>query len=98
MSSTQYPGTAQLGAVIPFPPRAKARDCTSLEALRRFEFAIGTLERLMDFLAVMVAVVTAPWIDAVWLGGARVQYSKDAVLTAAAGFAVVIVLLLEKYG
>lgn len=52
----------------------------------------------MDFCAVVAAIWLAYWIHATWRGPVETQYSKNAVLAFAAGFAVVMVLLLEKHG
>lgn len=97
MSSTPYTSAAPLGPVIPFP-RARARSGPSADAIRGFELAAGAFERMMDFCAVVAAIWLAYWIHATWRGPVETQYSKNAVLAFAAGFAVVMVLLLEKHG
>jgi len=68
------------------------------DRVRRVEIVIGVVERLLDFLAVVAAVWAAYWINSSWRGGAGAHYSNDAVLTAAAGFGLLMVLLLDKHG
>ena len=52
----------------------------------------------MDFLAVAAAAWSSYWIHAAWREGSRAHYSNDAVLVTAAGFALLMVLLLDKHG
>ena len=66
--------------------------------VHRVEFAIGLVERLLDFLAVVAAVWSAYWIDAAWREGSRAHYANDSVLATAAGFGLLMVLLLDKHG
>ncbi len=98
MSSTQYPGATSLGPVIPFPSQAEGQTAVATENLRRVEIAIGLAERLLDFLAVVVGVWCSYWIHAAWREGPRAHYSNEAVLIAASGFAMLMVLLLDKHG
>jgi exopolysaccharide biosynthesis polyprenyl glycosylphosphotransferase len=98
MSSTQYPGATPLSSVIAFSTHAAARPVASAESAHRVEIAISLVERILDFLAVVGAVWSAYWIHAAWREGARPHYSNDAVLVAAAGFALLMVLLLDKHG
>ena len=98
MISTQYPGVASIRRVIPFPSRGEARTGARIDALGRFDAVIGAIERLMDFLAVVAGVWASNWAHAAWREQGGSHFSNEAVLTAAAGFALVMVLLLEKYG
>ncbi len=98
MSSTQYPNAGQLSSVISFPAQSGAWAGAATDNLRRVEIAIGLIERLLDFLAVVAAVWSAYWIPAVWREGSRSHYANDSVLVTAAGFAVLMVLLLDKHG
>lgn len=98
MSTTRYPGAVPLGGVIPFPVRPEAQTGATVENVRRVEFAVGLIERLLDFVAVMAGVCSAYWIDVAWNGRARVVSANDSVLVAAAGFALLMVLLLDKHG
>jgi exopolysaccharide biosynthesis polyprenyl glycosylphosphotransferase len=98
MSSTHYTGATSLGAVIPFPGRGDVRSGVSTNTIRHLEVAIGLVERLLDFAATFAAVWSAYWIHAAWREGARAQYSNDSVLLTAAGFALLMVLLLDKHG
>ena len=75
-----------------------AREGLALDSIRRVEIAIGLAERTLDFLAVMAAVCLACWIHAAWREGARAHYSNNCMLAVAAGFALLMVLLLEKHG
>ena len=98
MSSTQYPNAAQLSSVISFPAQSGARPGAATDNLRRVEIAIGLMERLLDFLAVVAAVWSAYWIHDAWREGMQAHYANDSVLATAAGFALLIVLLLDKHG
>jgi exopolysaccharide biosynthesis polyprenyl glycosylphosphotransferase len=98
MSSTPFSGTTRLSTVIPFPAHGVTGLAGPANALRRAEFAITLVERLLDFAAVIAAVWTAYWLPATWYGGLGPQYSNGSVLITAAGFAVLMVLLLDKHG
>ena len=98
MSTTPYSSVPAISRVIPFPSRGEAPAGIRLGGVCRFDVAIGAIERLMDFLAVVAGVWGSYWVHAAWRERGGAHISNDAVLTAAAGFAVVVVLLLEKYG
>jgi exopolysaccharide biosynthesis polyprenyl glycosylphosphotransferase len=98
MSTTQYPGAAPLSSVIPFPVRSEAQTDSATENIRRMELAINLVERLLDFVFLMAGVCSAYWIDAAWHGRTRVIAANESVLVAAAGFGLLIVLLLDKHG
>jgi exopolysaccharide biosynthesis polyprenyl glycosylphosphotransferase len=98
MSFTQYPGATPLSSVIPFPVQSEAQARAVTENARLVEIAMGMVERLLDFLAVVAAVWSAYWISAASRNGARAQYTNNSVLVTAAAFALLIVLLLDKHG
>ncbi len=98
MSSTQYPGATPLSPVILFPSQAEARTGIATENVRHVEIAVGLAERLLDFLAVVAAVWASYWIHAAWREGPQAHYSDEAVLITASGFALLMVLLLDKHG
>jgi exopolysaccharide biosynthesis polyprenyl glycosylphosphotransferase len=98
MSSTQYPGSTPLSSVIPFPVPSDGKTGAAADNVRRVEIAIGVLERLLDFMAVVAAVWSAYWIHVAWREGPRAHYANDSVLVAAAGFGILMVLLLDKHG
>jgi hypothetical protein len=98
MSATHYSNATRLRPVIAFPAHSAARSGAAAETVRRLEVVIGLAERLLDFLAVIAAVWSSYWVHAAWREGARAHYSNDAVLVAAAGFGLLIVLLLDKHG
>src|SRR5271169_3160047 len=98
MGATQYPGAAPLSTVIPFPVRSESQTGAAGENVRRVELAIGLIERLLDFVSVMAGVCSACWIEAAWRGRPRVHSLNASVLLAAAGFGLVMVLLLDKHG
>ena len=67
--------------------------------MRRVEIA----DRLVGTVAGLscsggAAVWSAYWISAAWREGPRAHYANDAVLVTAAGFALLMVLLLDKHG
>lgn len=66
--------------------------------LRYFDRAVGLLERVMDFVAVVATAEAAYWISSVWLPSTAGNYANNTILTTSAGFALLIVLLLEKHG
>jgi len=92
MSSTQFSGISAVSRVIPFPPREEAGVGAGLDGL------VGAIERLADFLAVSAGVWASYWMDVAVQGRAEGPFSNDAVLAAAAGFGLLVVLLLDKYG
>ena len=98
MSSTPYSGTQSLSPVIPFPARTGARAGISSEAGEWFDVATGALQRGMDLLAVATGIWAAYWISATRLEPTAVRYSSAAVLITAAGFGLLVVLLLDKCG
>jgi exopolysaccharide biosynthesis polyprenyl glycosylphosphotransferase len=98
MSSIQYSGASPLNSVIPFPVQSDVRIAMAADNVRRVEFAIGLVERALDFLAVVAAVWSAYRIDAAWRDGARAHYANNSVLATAAGFGLLMVLLLDKHG
>jgi exopolysaccharide biosynthesis polyprenyl glycosylphosphotransferase len=97
MSSTQYSGATPRSSVIPFPASIDSVSGVAIETVRRVEIAIGLLERLLDSLAVVAAVWTAHWM-ATWREGGNAHYSNESLLTAAALFALLMVLMLDKHG
>jgi hypothetical protein len=74
MSSTQYSGATPLNSVIPFPVSGDARTGVAAETVRHVEIAIGLMERLLDFGAVVAAVWSAYWIHAASSQSARAHY------------------------
>ncbi len=98
MSSTQYPGATPLSSVIPFPVPSDGQTAAAADNVHRVEVAIGVLERLLDFMAVVAAVWSAYWIHAAWRDRPQAHYANDSVLVAAVGFGLLIVLLLDKHG
>ena len=46
-----------------------ARSGAAIQNVRLIEIAIGMVERLLDFLAVVAAVWSAYWINAAWREG-----------------------------
>ena len=98
MSSTPYAGPAPLRQVIPFPLRAEAHTGAWFDDLRSFDLVVGVFERAMDFVTALAAVEAANWICAAWQSNRAAHYANQSILTCAAGFALLIVLLLEKHG
>ncbi len=98
MSSTPYTGAAPLRRVIPFPLRAEARTGAWFDDLRRSDLVIGVFERAMDLAAALAAVEASYWICVVWQPNRAAHYANQSILTCAVGFALLIVLLLEKHG
>jgi exopolysaccharide biosynthesis polyprenyl glycosylphosphotransferase len=96
MSSTHYTGATPLGALLPFPRHYDAQSGVPADTIRQIETAIGLAERLLDFAAALAAVWSAYWIHAAWR--ARAEYSNESVLLTAAGFALLMVMLLGKHG
>lgn len=94
------PPRGGMGMVIPFPSAApdSRPGASSMGTRRRLDSFFGLAERLLDFLAVMCAVLLA-WACYRWVHPHRPPgFSIGALLECAALFALVFVLLLEKHG
>lgn len=98
MSSTPFSAATRLSQVLPFPAQAAPGRGATADAARWAEIAISLAERLLDFVAVAAAVWSSYWIQAAWHAATPAHYSNEAVVATAAGFAVLMVLLLDKHG
>jgi exopolysaccharide biosynthesis polyprenyl glycosylphosphotransferase len=98
MSTRPFSDASRCSTLLPFPAPATAGVDAAADGTRRAEFAISLVERVLDFMAVLAAVWLACWSQALWHEGTRLDYSKGAMLATTAGFAVLIVLLLDKHG
>jgi lipopolysaccharide/colanic/teichoic acid biosynthesis glycosyltransferase len=97
MGSTSFSSAAPLGRVLPFPGRTEEHTKTRTLIIQHFEAVAGVVERVMDFCAVIVGLLLAYGIPAL-MGRKVCDPRSDAGLAASAGFALLMVLLLEKNG
>src|SRR5262252_6075635 len=98
MSSTSFSSAAPLGRIIPFPDRTGERTKTRELVIRHFEAAAGVVERVMDFCAVIAGLCLAYEIPRALMGRKVFELRSDTGLAVSAGFALIMVLLLEKNG
>ena len=99
MSSTSFSNTASLSRVVSSPvPSADQTATTRGEIVRHFEAAAGLFERMVDICVVTAGLYLAYGVQRALLGRNAFAIRNDTGLAASAGFALLLVLLLEKNG